>query len=228
ELEPSTTIGLIRGANNMPGGWLMWLADTYGLNYEVVEADDYADLSEFDTILIAPGVTRKRIVEGLDPAKYPERFHWARGVGEQGWQALADWVTDGGNLVAVGTAAETARDLLDLPLANATPTKREAFNAPGTLLNAQFDPSSPATWGMPASWPVWYYNSPAYEVTDDTATVASSYPTDGELLASGYAHGEDALHCLANNVTVEVGDGVATVPGADITFRSWPRVTWTV
>lgn len=228
ELEPSTTIGLIRGANNMPGGWLMWLADTYGLNYEVVEADDYADLSEFDTILIAPGVTRKRIVEGLDPAKYPERFHWARGVGEQGWQALADWVTDGGNLVAVGTAAETARDLLDLPLANATPTKREAFNAPGTLLNAQFDPSSPATWGMPASWPVWYYNSPAYEVTDDTATVASSYPTDGELLASGYAHGEDALHGLANIVTVEVGDGVATVAGADITFRSWPRVTWTV
>ncbi|TDE08262.1 M14 family zinc carboxypeptidase [Jiangella asiatica] len=228
ELKADTTIGLIRGANNMPGGWLMWLADTYGLNYEVVEADDYADLSRFDTILVAPGVTKDRIVTGLNPALYPEEFHWARGVGEVGWQALASWVGDGGNLVAVGTAAETARELLGLPITNATPGDRDTFNAPGTLINAQFDPAAPATWGMPAQWPVWFYNSPAYRVDDPAAAVASTYPGSGELLASGYAHGQAALQGLANVVTLDVGEGQATVAGADITFRSWPRAAWTI
>ncbi len=228
ELKPSTKIGLIRGADNMPGGWLMWLADNYGLNYDVVEADDYADLSSYDTILVAPGVTKDSIVDGLDPDQYPEEFHWARGVGGQGWQALADWVHEGGNLVAVGDASETARQLLDLPITNATPDDREQFNAPGTLFNAEFDPSSPATWGMPETWPVWNYNSPAYEVTDDSADVASSYPAEGELLASGYAHGQEALHGLANVVTTDVGEGAATVAGGDITFRSWPRAMWPI
>ncbi len=229
QLKPDTKIGLIRGANNMPGGWLMWLADTYGLNYEVVEADDYADLAQFDTILVAPGVTKARIVTGVNPALVPEEFHWARGVGEAGWQALATWVRDGGNLVAVGSAAETARDLLALPITNATPTDRAAFSAPGTLLNAQFDPAAPATWGMPANWPVWYNNSPAYRVAAGAgATVGSTYPASGELLASGYAHGQAALAGLANVVTVPVGAGEATVASADITFRSWPRATWTI
>ncbi|WP_046767830.1 M14 family zinc carboxypeptidase [Jiangella alkaliphila] len=229
ELKPNTKIGLIRGANNMPGGWLMWLADTYGLNYEVVEADDYANLAQFDTILVAPGITKARIVTGLNPAVVQEEFHWARGVGEAGWQALATWVRDGGNLVAVGAAAETARELLALPITNATPADRAAFNAPGTLLNAQFDPAVPATWGMPANWPVWYYNSPAYRVTAGSgATVGATYPTSGELLASGYAHGQAALSGLANVVTVPVGAGEATVASADITFRSWPRAAWTI
>lgn len=229
ELKAGTKIGLIRGANNMPGGWLLWLADTYGLNYEVVEADDYANLAQFDTILVAPGVNKARIVTGLDPAQYPEEFHWARGVGETGWQALATWVQQGGNLVGVGAAAETARELLALPITNATPRDRDAFSAPGTLLNAQFDPAAPATWGMPANWPVWYNNSPAYTVAAGSgATVASSYPASGELLASGYAHGQAALAGLANVVTVPVGEGQATVAGADITFRSWPRSAWTI
>lgn len=174
-------------------------------------------------------MTKARIVTGLDPARYPQRFHWARGVGEAGWQALATWVRDGGNPVAVGAAAETARELLALPITNATPADRAAFSAPGTLLNAQFGPAVPATWGMPATWPVWYDNSPAYRVAAGSgATVGSTYPTSGELLASGYAHGQAVLAGLANVVTVPVGADEATVAGAGITFRSWPRATWTI
>ena len=65
ELRPGTRIGLIRGANNMPGGWLMWTLEHFDMEYEVVSADDYDKLDAlYDTIILAPGITRARIVDG--------------------------------------------------------------------------------------------------------------------------------------------------------------------
>ena len=34
-LKPGTRIGLWRGANNMPGGWLKWMFERYGFNHRV-------------------------------------------------------------------------------------------------------------------------------------------------------------------------------------------------
>ena len=42
-------------------------------------------------------------------------------MGDAGWKKLADWVKNGGTLVAVGSAVETARDFLDLPIEKALP-----------------------------------------------------------------------------------------------------------
>ncbi|MEW2354113.1 M14 family zinc carboxypeptidase [Spirillospora sp. NPDC029432] len=227
-LKPGTRVGLIRGANNMPGGWMTWMLDQYGVNYKVVGADDYADLAgRYDTIVLADGVSRNTIVNGLDPAKNPPEFAWARGVGEKGWDALGDFVSGGGNLVAVGSGSETARQLLDLPVENAVPSDTSKFNAPGALLRANYKPDVPAAWGMPGEWPVWFNRDAAYRITGE-ATAASTYPGDGDLLASGYAHGTGALHGLANVVSFEVGKGSATIAGSEITFRSWPRATWPI
>ena len=41
-LKPETRIGLWRGANNMPGGWMKWLFEQYGFNHRVVESGDFA------------------------------------------------------------------------------------------------------------------------------------------------------------------------------------------
>ncbi|MFG1997635.1 hypothetical protein ACGFNU_00640 [Spirillospora sp. NPDC048911] len=225
KLKPGTRVGLVRGANNMPGGWMMWMLDQYGINYKVVSADDYADLrGRYDTIVLADGVSKNTIVEGLDPAKNPPEFAWARGVGEKGWSALAGFVSGGGNLVAIGSSSLTARDLLDLPMENAAPS---SVNAPGALLRASYKPAVPAAWGMPESWPVWYNRDAAFKIQGE-ADVASTYPGDGDLLASGYAAGTSALGGLANVATFKVGKGHATVAGSEITFRSWPRATWPI
>ncbi|RFS86924.1 hypothetical protein D0T12_01240 [Actinomadura spongiicola] len=224
-LKPGTKVGLIRGANNMPGGWMTWMLDHYGIDYKVVSADDYADLAgKYDTIVLADGVSKNTIVTGLDPAKNPPEFRWARGVGEEGWGRLADYVSAGGNLVAIGSASETARQLLDLPVENAASSQ---LSAPGSLLRASYDPEVPAAWGMPKSGAVWFNRDAAYKVTGD-ARVASRYPGDGDLLVSGYAQGTATLHGLANVVSFEVGKGHATIAGSEITFRSWPRQTWPI
>jgi hypothetical protein len=123
KLKPGTRIGLWRGANNMPGGWMKWLFEQYGFNHKVVSSTDFAgDLSaHYDTIVLPSGTSRETIVRGLDPSRHGKEWTWAYGVGEEGWKKLAEWVRAGGTVVAIGTAVETARDLLDLPIEKALP-----------------------------------------------------------------------------------------------------------
>jgi Zinc carboxypeptidase len=229
ELKPGTRVGLLRGANNMPGGWLMWQLDQHEVDYEVVAADHYADLSaRYDTILLPDGISRNRIVEGLDPAEVPERFHWARGVGEEGWSALAAFVQDGGTLVALGSSSETARQLLNLPVERVEPP--DPFSIPGSLMRVRSAGGVPELWGMPEEWNTWFDNDAAFRVLDASrATAATTYPDDGDsLLGSGFAVGADALRGLSDVVTFDVGDGHVVIAGTDLNFRTWPRVAWTV
>src|SRR5690606_31015766 len=108
---------LIRGANNMQGGWVWWMFEQFGVDYEIVRAEDYRDLDKFDTIVLPPGISRGSITKGLDPDKYPKRFHWLRGV-RSGPAKLNAFVRRGGNLVAIGDSSQTAADALSLPVRN--------------------------------------------------------------------------------------------------------------
>ncbi len=152
-LKPTTRIGLWRGANNMPGGWMKWLFEQYGLNHRTVASTDFTgDLAgQYDAIVLPDGTSRDRIVRGLDPKRHDKEWTWAYGVGDAGWKKLADWVRGGGTLVAIGSAVETARDLLDLPIepslpsagrgpgaapaesGDATRILRDAFSSPARL-----------------------------------------------------------------------------------------------
>jgi hypothetical protein len=130
-LKPDTRIGLWRGANNMPGGWLMWLFEQYGFNHQIVAAPDdaAAGFARYDTIVLPSGISRDTIVRGLDPSTHDKAFAWAYGIGDEGWTKLADWVRNGGTLVAIGSAVETARELLDLPIEKVLPevSRRRRF-----------------------------------------------------------------------------------------------------
>jgi hypothetical protein len=135
-IKPGTRIGLYRGANVMPGGWMMWLFEQYGFNFQVVSAEDFkGDLAaKYDTIVLPSGLLRQNIVRGLDPARNdPKEWAWAFGVGEEGWKKLGDFVKNGGTLVAVGSSVDTARQLLDLPIEKALPeAQRRRFGAAAT------------------------------------------------------------------------------------------------
>jgi hypothetical protein len=132
-LKSDTKIGLWRGANNMPGGWLMWLFEQYGFQHQIVSApaDAAAGFASYDTIVLPSGISRETIVRGLDPATHDKTFEWAYGIGEAGWTKLADWVRNGGTLVAIGSAVETARELLTLPIEKVLPeaSRRRRFGA---------------------------------------------------------------------------------------------------
>ena len=156
-LRSPTRVGLWRAANNMPGGWMRWLFEQYELGHVEVSSLDFdGDLADrYDVIVLPAGTTRRRIVGGLDPERHDESWRWAFGVGNAGWQKLADWVRDGGTLVALGSAVGAARALLDLPIEPVLPSGpqspaprededaqqalRDAFQSPAQLLGALRD-----------------------------------------------------------------------------------------
>jgi hypothetical protein len=137
-LKPATKVGLFKGANNMPSGWLMWLLEQYGINHEIVKAPDFqSDLNaKYDVILLPSGITRARVVSGLDLTRNdPAEWGWAAGVGDEGWKRLRAFVENGGTLLAIGSAVETARELLDLPIEKALPEAPPRFG-PGASQQA--------------------------------------------------------------------------------------------
>jgi Zinc carboxypeptidase len=122
-LKPETRIGLWRGANVMPAGWLKWVFEQYGFNHKAIASTDFQfDLAaQFDAIVLPDGTSRNTIVDGLSPERNDKEWTWAYGVGDAGWKKLGDWVRGGGTLVAIGSAVETARQLLDLPIEASLP-----------------------------------------------------------------------------------------------------------
>jgi hypothetical protein len=128
-LKPATKVGLWKGANNMPGGWLLWMLEQYGINHEIVKSQDFTgDLNaKYDVILLPTNTSKARIVNGLDPKRNdPAEWSWAFGVGEDGWKKLRAFVENGGTLLAIGTAVDTAQELFDLPIDKALPEGRPA------------------------------------------------------------------------------------------------------
>ncbi len=129
-LKPSTKVGLWKGANNMPGGWLLWMLEQYGINHEIVKSQDFSgDLNaKFDVILLPTGTSKARIVNGLDPKRNdPAEFSWAFGVGEDGWKKLKAFVENGGTILAIGSSVDTVTELFDLPIEKALPEGRPRF-----------------------------------------------------------------------------------------------------
>ena len=154
-LKPNTRVGLYKAAGNMPAGWNMWMLEQYGINHEVMKSQDFAgDLNaKYDVIMLPSGSTKTRMINGLNAkTNDPAEWSWAFGIGEAGWANLKKFVENGGTLLAVGTAVETARDLLDLPIEAVLPRRgaapvgaagtdalRDAFTSPARLMQTLRD-----------------------------------------------------------------------------------------
>jgi hypothetical protein len=112
---------------------MKWLFEQYGFNHDVVKADDFkGDLaSHYDAIVLPGGISRTTIINGVDPGRLGPEWAWAAGVGDAGWQKLGQWVKNGGTLVAIGNSVETARELLNLPIAKVLPEARRRRGGPG-------------------------------------------------------------------------------------------------
>ncbi|MFQ5742153.1 MAG: M14 metallopeptidase family protein [Acidobacteriota bacterium] len=132
-LKPGTRIGLWRAANNMPAGWMKWLFEQYEFDFGEISSMDFeGDLAaKYDVIVLPAGTSRSRIVDGLPADQYDDSWRWATGVGEEGWGKLAQWVRDGSTLVALGSAVDTARQLLGLPIEPVLP-QRPRFGRRGS------------------------------------------------------------------------------------------------
>jgi hypothetical protein len=169
----------------MPGGWLMWMLEQYGINHDIVKSQDFTgDLNaKYDVILLPSGTSRARIVNGLDPKRNdPAEWSWAYGVGEDGWKKLRAFVENGGTLLAIGTAVETATELLDLPIEKALPEARPRFGPQATAAAATRTESADAVLRDAFSSPARLMQT----LRDRVADPESLFYCPGSLLANEF------------------------------------------
>jgi Zinc carboxypeptidase len=214
---------------NIDEGWTRWVLDQYEFPYTTLHNADVVAgrlRSRFDAIIIADQST-KSILEGQTSLTTPAEYRG--GLGDKGWQALKEFVDQGGTLISFGDACNLLVDKLPLPLKEVKRTMLlDQHDGPGTILNLQIDTAGPMGWGMAPTAYGFYMNSPFFELSEgfnsQKARVVARYPSTG-VAASGYLKGEEYMQGRAAVVSVEMNPGRVVLFGIRPQHRAQTHVT---
>jgi len=214
----------------MDEGWTRFLLEQFDFPYSTLkdkEIKSGALNSRYDVIILPDDTTDKitgeRKTSDRDPQEglYPPEYR--SGIGEDGVEALRDFVTSGGILVALGGATEFAIDKLDLKVRNVVNGMgRKDFFCPGSTLQVTFSNDHPLAYGMPPEGLVLFWNSPAFAVIpshhNDHYQTIVRYKED-DILQSGWLIGENYLSKKAAMISAKCGQGTVVLIG----FRTQNR-----
>jgi glutamine amidotransferase-like uncharacterized protein len=227
----------------MDEGWTRWLLLEYG--FEVDTLHDYdiqtRDLSTYHSIIL-PHQSTQSILNGHAENTMLEEY--TGGIGLNGAQALADYVTSGGTLIAFDAASDFAINMLGLPVRNvvAGQSSRQFF-IPGSIVKLQIDSSHILSAGMPDEMGAAFVRSRAFgpvvlskkreggitQMKDPPRPdieVIARYADKGVLM-SGFANGADHyLGGKAAMIKLPVGSGSVILFGFRPQFRGQPRGTY--
>jgi hypothetical protein len=151
------------------------------------------------------------------------------GIGEKGWEALRDFVSDGGTLVAMGEATSLLLDKMPLGVKDLKKTyTRDQHFAPGAIVNLQVDTAHPMGYGVAPDTYGYYINSPFYQLTESFSSqkvsVVARYPNTN-VNASGWLRGEDLMVGRAAVVAIEMNPGKVVLFGIRPQHRAQTHAT---
>ncbi len=214
-------------AGNIDEGWTKWILEQFHFPFTVLHNDDVQAghlRSKFDSIVIAEMAARQ-IVDGMQPGTVPGRY--AGGIGDEGVEALREFVEHGGTLVTLGNASQFAIDRLGLPVTNVVAGLRsDEFFCSGALLRADVK-EHPVTAGMPPQADLLFERN---EVFDTKAgfrgTVLASYIEHRNPLRSGYLIGAEKIEGKAAALDVVLGQGHVILIGFRTQWRGQSHGTY--
>jgi hypothetical protein len=188
-------VGLYRPwTASLDEGWTRWILKSYEFApVSLYNADIQAGhLNERFNVIVIPDVPRKQLTDGFAKGLLPGEY--AGGLGDEGVEALRQFVNEGGTLVALNQAAAAFVELLHLPVKNTLQdAKPDQFNCPGALLKVKMgEAARPVLAGTGSEATVMFERGPAFEtITDFQGEVLASYEKDLTPLESGFIlHGE--------------------------------------
>jgi hypothetical protein len=213
----------------MDEGWTRWVFDTWRVPYlSIVDSVARAGkLKEKFDVLVLPDQPPRDIAEGLPQRRYPAPY--AGGLGPDGIQALRQFVTDGGTLVALNDASRFVIQALLLPVRNVLEgVPAEDFYAPGSIFRIAIDQTHPIARGLGAETAAWFEDGPAFDVLDSTQVhVVARYPDDpGDVLLSGWVRHPERIAGRAALVEVRVGAGRVVLFGFRPQYRGQSLATY--
>ena len=212
----------------MDEGWTRWVFDNWKVPYtslvdSVVRA---GKLHERFDVIILPDQVPREILEGL-PRRYPAPY--AGGMGPEGSDALREFVTEGGTLIALNEASRFAIQALLLPVRNVLEAMpEEDFYAPGSIFRLELDTANAIARGMPRETSGWFQGSPAFESLDTTASrVIGRWPTDPtKVLLSGWVLHPERVAGKAAILEVQQGAGRVVLFGLRPQYRGQSIATY--
>jgi hypothetical protein len=214
-------------AGNIDEGWTKWILEQFHFPFTVMHNDDVQAghlRAKFDSIVLAEMAPRQ-IVEGMQPGTVPGRY--AGGIGDDGVEALRQFVEEGGTLITLGNASQFAIDRFGLPVTNVVAGLRpQDFFCSGALLRADVK-EHPVTAGLPSQADLLFERN---EVFDTKAgfrgTVLASYIANRNPLRSGFLIGADKIEGKAAAIDVVLGQGHVILIGFRTQWRGQSHGTY--
>lgn len=213
---------------SMDEGWTRWVFDANRIPFTTVHDRDVRGgglRAKFDAIIL-PEQSAAQLRSGF-AAPYPDSLRG--GLGVAGANALKEFVSAGGTLLAFNEASEYAIETFALPVKNVLAgVKNSDFYAPGSLLGVEVDRAHALASSFSAPVPAfWFEDSPAFDITDATrATVVARYQSAGDPLLSGWLLGGARLNGKAAMVDAVVGTGHVVLYGFRPQYRAQSNATW--
>ena len=216
---------------NMDEGWTRWLLEDFEFEYTSLFDPELkaGNLNRSYDVIILPADGLGRMTgeggggfRGGSASSYPPEYR--SGFGDEGVQALEDFVENGGTLVTFAQAGDLAIERFGLPVRNVTAgLPGREFWSPGSTLKVEVDNAHPAAYGMPADALIAFLQgNQAYAVDPgpDSHRVERIVTfVDRDLLQSGWLLGEDVIANKAAMVSVAHGEGRVLMIG----FRTQHR-----
>jgi len=151
------------------------------------------------------------------------------GIGEDGVQAILEFVENGGTVVAMGGATDFAIRAFDLGVRDTLAGLSSMdFFCPGSTLHVDINTDNPLAWGMPSDSLALFWNSPAFEITARNAYDYERVVTyaQRDILQSGWLVGEQYLSKRAAVITAKVGEGKVVLLGIRVQHRAQTHGTY--
>src|SRR5207247_10165012 len=151
-------VGLYRSYDaTMDEGWTRWVFDTWKVPYvSVVDSVVRAGrLKQKFDVIVLPDQSPRGLLDGNAARIYPAPY--AGGLGDDGAQALRQFVDDGGTLVALTNASRFAIQTLLLPVRNVLEgLSDDDFYAPGSIFRIELDTTHAVTKRMRSQSIAWF------------------------------------------------------------------------
>ncbi len=223
-------VGLYRSYDaTMDEGWTRWVFDTWKVPYvSLVDSVMRAGrLKQKFDVIVLPDQSPRGLLDGNAARIYPAPY--AGGLGDDGAQALRQFVDDGGTLVALNNASRFAIQTLLLPVRNVLEgLSDDDFYAPGSIFRIELDTTHAVAKRMPAQSIAWFEGGPAFDVLDSSLVrVIARYPDDpDQVLLSGWVLHPDRVAGRAALLEVRQGQGRAILFGFRPQFRGQSLETY--
>jgi len=225
------------GGGNMAEGWTRLVLEQFDFPYTSLKDAELkaGDLAASYDVIVFPhdswgtitglgdGGGRGGARGGNTPPEYRS------GIGDEGVQAIREFVENGGTLVAMGAATDFAIRALDLGVRNTLDGLDDMeFFCPGSTLHIDVNVDNPIAWGMPREAIALFWDSPAFEITARNAYDYDRIATyaDREILQSGWLVGEEHLANRTAALTAKVGNGTAVLLGIRSQHRAQTHGTY--